>query len=153
MNGQVAVPAAEIDEFLAIAIACRLQSEQRIEHRLPEYIHIYEYMLPAYFRRGDGCMVMSFDGGWYPFLVSTRGYNRGPQRWYIPKISQLIVRVALALQSPEQRRKSGRIPGGRVFLHAEGVLGSGSVPLLRWKLEKESIYLRLRTPATALTGT
>jgi hypothetical protein len=138
---------------VAVATACLLQSELRIEHRLTENIQIYEYSLPSYFRRSDGCVVMSFDGAWYPFPDSTRGYNRGPQRWYIPKMSQLIVRVALALQSPEQRRKSGRIPGGRVFLHADGVLRSGNVPLLRWKLEKKSIYLRPRTPATALTGT
>lgn len=154
MDETLVISAAEIHEFdVAIATACLLKSEQRIEHRLPEQRQIHEYSLPCYFRRGDGCVVMSFDGAWYPFLDSTRGYNRGPQRWYIPKMSQLIVRVALALQSPDQRRKSGGIPGGRDFLHSDGVLRSGNATLMRWKLERESNYLRVRTPATALAGT
>lgn len=50
------------------------------------------------------CLVLSFDHGWYPSLDNRRGYNRGSQRWYIPKIGALLTRVAQAMHAAKQKR-------------------------------------------------
>jgi len=143
------VSTADVAEFdVAIAVACMTQSKLRFEHKLPVGVRAKEYAVPDYFYRSDGCLVLSFDGGWYPFLDNTQGYNRGPQRWYVPKMSRLLARVAHAMQTPEQKRFSGGRPGGRVFLHSTGVVrrpaSMKEIELLTWKLPKESCYLHDR---------
>ena len=141
------ISAEEIDEFdAAIAIACLLQSSKRLENTVPRTLRIADYAVPDYFYR-QGCLVISFDGRWYPFLDNTRGYNRGQLRWYIPKISELLARVGRAMQSPERRRIAGRA-GGRVFLHTAGVVrrpaGTTEEELLAWNIGGKSSYLRDR---------
>ena len=116
----IAVSAEDVERFdLAITIACMTQSEHRFEYRVSPGSQFKNYAVPDYFYSTDGCLVLSFDCGWYPFLDNTRGYNRGPQRWYVPKISQLLSRIAIAMQAPQQKRLSGHWSGGRVFLHAD----------------------------------
>src|SRR5712692_525074 len=103
----------------------RYGSHERLEERSASnwraMVHGEPHVV-AWNYRSDGCLVLSFDGGWYPFLDNTQGYNRGPQRWYVPKMSRLLARVAHAMQTPEQKRFSGGRPGGRVFLHSTGVV-------------------------------
>lgn len=138
------VSAREVGEFdLAISVACMAQSEDRLEHELPAELE-KDYAVPDYFYSSDGCLVLSFDRGWYPFLDNTRGYNRGAQRWYVPKRSSLLVRLAQAMQTPDQKRLSGGWSGGRVFLHSTGVVRRPSmkeIELLAWKLQKKLLYL------------
>jgi hypothetical protein len=148
---QTLVSPSEVEEFdLAIALACRFQSAERLEFNLPPGFKAKEHVVPDYFYRNDGCMVLSFDRSWYPFLDNTRGYNRGPQRWYVPKRSSLLANIGVAMQSPEQRRFSGGIPGGRVFMDSLGVVrcppSRGEVELLAWNLPRESHFLRDRHP-------
>ncbi len=138
----------DVERFdLAITVACMTQSEHRFEYKITAGVQIKEYAVPDYFY-SDGCLVVSFDGSWYPFLDNTRGWNRGPQRWYIPKISQLLARVAHAMQTPEQRRIAAGWSGGRVFLHATGVIrrpaSMKEIELLTWHLPKRSAYLHAR---------
>lgn len=85
-------------------MACTRQSDERLEHDLPGSCDPGSLRLPSYFMAEDGSLVISFDSGWYPFLCNTRGYNTGPQRWYIPKVSRLIARVAHVVQTPSQKR-------------------------------------------------
>jgi hypothetical protein len=98
---------ADVEQFdKAIAVACMTQSEDRLENKLPTGLRAKEYGVPDYFYRSDGCLVLSFDGGWYPFLDNTQGYNRGLQRWYVPKTSQLLARDhswGLVLAIPRDR--------------------------------------------------
>src|SRR5207237_660057 len=75
---------ADVEQFdNAIAVACMPHSEDRLENKLPARLPVKEYGVPDYFYRSDGCLVLSFDGGWYPFLDNTQGYNRGLLRWYV----------------------------------------------------------------------
>jgi hypothetical protein len=152
VNSPFLVSDNDVDKFdQAIAVACILHSEEPLEQKLPCEPDIKGYAIPKYFYRDDGCLVISFDGYWYPFLDSSKGYNRGPQRWYIPKISHLIARAGLAMRTPEQGRSSDGRPGGRLFFHASGVLKRGDVNLLTWTLAKESAYLRGRVDRVTLT--
>jgi len=141
----VEVTERDLDQFeLAVFVACTQRSEERLEHDLPAEVDRASLALPSYFTSEDGSLVMSFDGGWYPFLCNTVGYNLGPQRWYVPKASRLIAHIAHALQTPIQRRLS-YLPGGRVFLDAHGVRrrpeGHGEMQVLKWKLPRKSVLL------------
>ncbi len=141
----IQVSQRDLDQFeLALFVACTQHSGERLEHDLPTDVDRSSLALPSYFTSGDGSLVMSFDGRWYPFLCNTRGYNLGPQRWYVPKVSRLIAHIAQALQTPIQRRVS-YLPGGRAFLDATGVRrrpeGHGDIQVLRWKLPRESPFL------------
>jgi len=141
----IQVSERDLDQFeLAVFVACTQQSDERLEHELPVDADQGSLALPTYFTSEDGSLVMSFDAGWYPFLCNTRGYNLGPQRWYVPKVSKLIAHIAHALQSPIQRRVS-YMPGGRVFLDANGVRrrpeGYGEMHVLQWRLPRESPFL------------
>ncbi|MFZ0318903.1 MAG: hypothetical protein WAL56_07245 [Candidatus Sulfotelmatobacter sp.] len=120
----IAVSTVEVEQFdIAIGRACAYQSEHRLEFELPAGAQPGSAgAVPAYFYSSDDCLVISFDGSWYPFLDNTRGYNRVPQRWYIPKTSNLIASIAHAMQAPDQKRICGNRPGGRVFLHSAGVI-------------------------------
>jgi len=113
----------------------------------PDYA-LMKSPLPNYFYDRTDCLVVSFDGSWYPFLDNTQGYNRRPQRWYIPKISGLLARVAQEMQTPGQRHLGGGPPGGRVFLHTGGALrrlaNEEEMVLVKWELPKESFFLRNR---------
>lgn len=130
----------EVDEFdRAILTACVLRSEHRMddERSYPtDWSSIIE--LPDYFYH-DKYLVISFDRGWYPFLDNTRGYNRGPQRWYIPKCSRILAAIADAL-----RWNSDGRPGGRVFVSFDGVFrrdDGEQIQLLDWELPKKSHFL------------
>ena len=152
----IQVSAKEIDEFdVAIALACLLQSPERLENKVSKKMRLADYAVPDYFYSQDGCLVVSFDGGWFPFLDNTRGYNRGPQRWYIPKTSELLARVARSMQTAEQRRILGAQAGGRVFLHSTGALrrpeAMPELELLTWYIEGRSCYLCDRV-TTTFTG-
>jgi hypothetical protein len=80
----IAVSAAEVGQFdIAIGLACAYQSAHQFEFEIPAEAQPSEAGgVPDYFYSDDGCLVISYDGAWYPFLDSTRGYNRAPQRWY-----------------------------------------------------------------------
>jgi len=148
-NLHVLISPRDVEEFdLVIALACRFQSEERLEFNLPPGFQANHQIIPLYFYRKDECLVLSFDGSWYPFLDNTRGLNRGPQRWYVPKKSWLLAQVGIAMQSPEQRRLSGSRSGGRIFLHSLGALRSpamsAEIELIRWQLPRESSFLRNR---------
>jgi hypothetical protein len=128
-----------------------MQSENRLENTLPEGRRPETCSAPYYFYSSDGRLVVSFDGRWYLFLDNTREYNRGPQRWYIPKRSELLARVGQAMRVPEQCRFSQGQPGGRVFLHSACALrhpaSMAEFELLTWRLPAESCFLgdRART--------
>jgi len=73
----ILVSAEDVDDFdAAIAFARILRWEQRLEHTLPHEPNIKGFAVPDYFYRSDGCLVISFDGGWYPFLDNTRGLQQ-----------------------------------------------------------------------------
>lgn len=144
----ISVTHKTLDEFeLAIAVACVSKSEDRLDHHMPAGIDPAALRIPDYFTANDGALVISFDLGWYPFLCNTKGYNHGPMRWYIPKVSQLVARVALALQSPQQKSLSS-FSGGRIFLDGAGVRrrpeGRGEVRVLSWTLPRDSGFLPRR---------
>jgi hypothetical protein len=145
----ITVSTKDVEKFdVAIAIACMVQSNDRLEYQLPDSIQVRDYNVPDYFYSTDGCLVLSFDGAWYPFLDNTRGYNRSFQRWYIPKTSELLARIGHALQTPDQKRISGDRPGGRVFIHAGGVVRrptmSREIEVANWQLPKASAYIKQR---------
>jgi hypothetical protein len=133
----------------AIIAACVLQSESPLEHATRDLPRVESLVVPSYFRSRDGALVVSFDKGWQPFLDNTRGYNQGPQRWYIPKTSKLLAQVAHELQTSRQRRYADQ-PGCRVFLDFRGVCrrpeGYEEVEVLRWRLPRSSAFLRPRQP-------
>ncbi len=146
----IAVSGAEVEQFdIAVALACAYQSENRFEFEIPADVKPSEAGgVPDYFYSRDGCLVISFDCTWYPFLDNTRGYNRGPERWYMPKMSSLLAAIALAMQAPDQKRFSRGRSGGRVFVHSTGVIRRPAVTqdleLLSWKLPSDSYFLRDR---------
>jgi hypothetical protein len=148
--GPVAVSSGEVEQFdIAVALACAHRSEHRLEFDIPINAQPSEIgSAPNYFYSSDDCLVISFDGSWYPFLDNTRGYNGGPQRWYIPKVSSLLASIAHVMQTREQKRLSRGRTGGRIFVHAGGAIrrpASGrEVEVLSWKLPKESYFLRDR---------
>jgi hypothetical protein len=137
-----AVTHKELEEFeRAVVLACKRKSSERLEHSFSEGPADASLSLPDYFNAEDGSLVISFDAGWYPFLCNTRGYNTGPQRWYVPKVSRLIAMIARELQTPAQRRVS-YVAGGRIFLNASGArrkpAGHGEIHVLSWTLPRES---------------
>lgn len=129
---------------MAVAIACAMKSDKKLGDQRPANIDRASQTLPSCFTAQDGSLVISFDRGWYPFLCNTGGYNTGPQRWYIPKLSRLIAQIARALQVPMQRAIS-YVPGGRIFLDAAGVRrrpeGHAEIAVLGWSLPRESPLL------------
>lgn len=86
--------------------------------------------------RADGCLVLSFDASWYPFLDDSAGYNRPETRcWYVPKNS-ILDRVAEAMRNLDRPQS-----GGRAFLHDRGALAAGNIELVSWTLAIPSKYL------------
>jgi len=143
--GAIQVAEKDLSQFeMAVAIACAMKSDKKLGHQRPANIDRASQTLPSCFTAEDGSLVISFDRGWYPFLSDTGGYNRGSQRWYIPKLSWLIAQVARALQTPMQGAIS-YIPGGRIFLDAAGVRrrpeGHAEIVVLGWSLPRESSLL------------
>ena len=136
----------DVDRFDAVILfACLAQSSERFEYAVDVSSVTYDdYRVPDYFY-SERCLVISFDTGWYPFLDNTRGYNHRHERWYIPKKSVILAQVARWMQQPDHRARVGRIPGGRVFVHAQGAFSRSpngiDVPLVNWTLPKESLYL------------
>ena len=74
-------PADIVELDGVIAIACAKKSSERFECALPRDINPADFSVPKYFYSRDACLVLSFDGAWYPFLDNTQGYNHPPQRW------------------------------------------------------------------------
>lgn len=141
----VAVSEGELNDLDdAIRAACLLKSHDRLEANTAVPPSADYVDLPGYFYTQGGELSISFDGGWYPFLDEISGYNQRHQRWYIPKRSVLLARIARAMQEPLQARYS-QIPGGRVFLTATGVTrrpeGYPEVEVLRWKLPRDSAFI------------
>jgi hypothetical protein len=137
----------EITNFnVIIAVACMKKSNERIElEDIAEGLNPRQYAVPDYFyRKKDDSLVVGFDGKWYPFLESTRGYNHDYERWYLPdtKSRCLLDRVA------DLMRASGQKIGGKVFLYSTGArwcpTSTNEVELLRWSLSNKSWYLRDR---------
>ena len=77
----------DVNKFdLAIAVACTKKSPNRLEHGPWELADGGDLALPGYFRGSYGSLVISFDGGWYPFLDNTAGpfslqKRIAPQTW------------------------------------------------------------------------
>ena len=141
----IQVAEKDLSQFeMTVAIACAMKSDKKLGHQRPANIDRASRTLPSCFTADDGSLVISFDRGWYPFLCNAGAYNRGPQRWYIPKLSRLIAQVAGALQTPMQKAIS-YIPGGRIFLDAAGVRrrpeGHAEIVVLGWSLPRESPLL------------
>jgi hypothetical protein len=137
----------EVASFdLSIDLACLLQRRERLA-RIEELLERKHSVLadrptgdrssgPLYGRRADGCLVVSFDSGWYPFLDDSMGYNRPEDRcWYVPKNS-VIDHVVAAMQNLNLPQT-----GGRAFLHANGAMRAGNVELVRWTLAVPSKFL------------
>ena len=146
--GAIQVSEKDLSQFeMAVAIACAMKSDRRIEHQRPANIDRASRTLPSSFTAEDGSLVISFDRGWYPFLCHTTGDTTGPPRWYIPKVSRLIAQVARALQTPVQGAIS-YVPGGRIFLDAAGVRrtpeGHAEIAVLKWGLPRVSPFLSPR---------
>lgn len=148
MSTLIQVDAAEVDEFdQTIAAACQAKSAERLNHQLPTGCDPSAFSVPDYFR-SQGALVLSFDAQWFPFLDNTVGYNRTPQRWYVPKTSQLIRRVALHMQTPAQRSRSP-MPGGRTFFRHRGAfrrIDGKRIEVLAWNFAKDSVFLASSSP-------
>lgn len=138
----------EVELFdLSINLACFLQRRERLA-RIEDLLQRKEAVLadrptgdrrsgPLYGRRADGCLVVSFDSGWYPFLDDSVGYNRPETRcWYVPK-NRVLDHVLEAMQDLNLPQS-----GGRAFLHARGAMGAGNLELVRWDLAVPSKFLR-----------
>lgn len=142
------IPKVEIEEeFIAefekaIAIALSFQSPVPVGSN--QSVNIKTIAVPDYFWAGDRSLVVSFDANWSPFLCNSKGHNRGPQKWYIPQISRLFDIIADALQI-SRRQEFSFVPGGRVFLNAEGVRrrlkDSEILEVLRWELSRDCPFL------------
>lgn len=142
----VAIQVSEKDlaQFeMAVAIACVRKSDKRLEYQRSMNVDRAARDLPSCFTQ-DGCVAISFDRSWYPFLCNTGGDDPGPARWFIPKTSWLIAAVARALQTPTQRAISFTA-GGRILLDAAGGRrqpeGHSEIAVLRWSLPRESALL------------
>lgn len=142
----VAIQVSEKDlaQFeMAVAIACVRKSDKRLEYQRPANVDRAACSLPSCFTQ-DGCVAISFDRSWYPFLCNTSEEDPGPQRWFIPKTSWLIAAVARALQTPAQRAISFTA-GGRILLDASGGRrrpeGHAEIAVLGWTLPRESPLL------------
>jgi hypothetical protein len=137
----------EVEMFdLSIDLACYLQRRERLA-RIEDLLERKDAVLadkptgdrrsgPLYGRRADGCLVVSFDSGWYPFLDDSMGYNRPETRcWYCPKNPVLdhVVEAMQDLNLPQS--------GGRAFLHANGAMRAGNIELIRWDLAVPSRFL------------
>jgi hypothetical protein len=145
--GGIQVSEKDLAQFeMAVAIACVRKSDKRLEYQRPANVDRAAHTLPSCFTR-DGCMAISFDRSWYPFLCNTGGDEAGPPRWFIPKTSWLIATVARALQTPMQRTISFTA-GGPILLDAAGGRrqpeGHAEIAVLRWSLPRESRLLPQR---------
>lgn len=150
----IPITANDVDEFdSAITIACQLKSPERLEFSHSATTDSGPVSVPAYFRK-SGSLVISFDGGWFPFLDNTTGYNRGDQRWYIPKTSRLVAEVAQRMQRPPRTSQKP----GRVFLHSGGAyrrrVDRTEIEIVEWVLPQKSRFLEDRTDLapTAISG-
>lgn len=144
----VAIQVSEKDlaQFeMAVAIACVRKSEKPLEYQRPTNIDRTARDLPSCFTH-DGCVAISFDRSWNPFLCNT-GDDERPSRWFIPKTSWLIAAVARALQTPMQRAISFSA-GGRILLDATGGRrqpeGHAEIAVVQWSLPRESPLLPTR---------
>ena len=145
----VAIQVSEKDlaQFeMAVAIACVRKSDKRLEYQRPTTVDRTARNLPSCFTQ-DGCVAISFDRSWYPFLCNTSGDDADPPRWFIPKTSWLIAAVARALQTPMQRAISFSA-GGRILLDASGGRrqpeGHAEIAVVQWSLPRESPLLPAR---------
>lgn len=128
----------EVAEFdLAIAVACIRKSQDRLGPTVASGLDAEDFSLPDYFY-SRGCLVISFDRSWYPYLDNTRGYNRGEQRWHVPKNTNLLIRVADSMKACNRAQ-----PGGRTLLCRKGALLASNLQtwLLEWTLESDSKWL------------
>jgi len=150
MSNIIQVSELDVAEFdISVALAIRRQSSEPLTdiegilERLPKFVESSpaERKSPAYFYRADGCLVVSFDLNWRPYLDNTVGYNQpGSLRWYVPK-NKVLKRVADAMKC-----QGRQISGGRAFLHEGGAAyGEGNRELLRWRLAAPSQYLKPHT--------
>lgn len=108
---KIDVSAKDVENFdLAIAIACDKKSPEPIENTPDDPPAQGDHQVPDYFYRADGCLALSFDRQWNPFLLGSRGYNPEEIRWYIPQtVSWLLRRVERETRN-ERERLSERIP-------------------------------------------
>jgi len=131
----------------AIELACYYQSsvpltEEQCQAPIPGAVD-----RPGYFRSRQGELVISFDGDWESYLDESQGYNKNPQRWYVPGGGDLIYTIMQRLQVNESTQW---VPGGRVFVDAFGAhrrpAGISAEPewLLFWSLPRDSDYLGRR---------
>lgn len=146
--GSIQVSEKDLSQFEnAVAIACALKSDKRIEHQGPAKIDRAARPLPSSFLAQDGSLAISFDRSWYPFLSKVGDEHAAPKRWYIPKVSWLLAQIARALQAPRQR-SVGYVGGGQVFLDGAGVrrtpTGHAEIAVLQWSLPRASQLLRPR---------
>ena len=144
----VAIQVSEKDlaQFeMAVAIACVRKSDKPLEYQRPTNIDREARTLPSCFTE-DGCVAISFDRSWNPFLCNT-GDDASPSRWFIPKSSWLIAAVARALQTPMQRAISFSA-GGRILLDSAGgrrqPAGHAEIAVVQWSLPRESPLLPTR---------
>ena len=137
----------------AVAVACAMKSDKPVERQRPLHFSRAARTLPSGCMAADGSLVMSFDRSWYPFLCNSEDGETVPQRWYIPKASWLVARIASALQAPVQRAISYK--GGRILLDGAGVRrtpdGHAEVVVLRWNLPRESSLLCRSASSSAPT--
>lgn len=141
----------DVWEFdLAILIACDKKSAKPFRGRVQEeakYTPNFDsFKLPGRFRGRGGCMVLSFDRRWNPFLGHTFGRNCAP--WYVPK-NGLLDHVETAMQIAEQMNYAKGPSGGRVFLHDAGGFrcpetACGEIELVTWALPTSSCTLQHR---------
>jgi hypothetical protein len=150
MPERVSIPQVEVDEFdYAIAVARIKKSSEPLgpleiilRDLSTREVKREEFGCPNYLYREDQCLIVSFNKTWRPYLDNTRGYNVGEQRWFIPRGTALLERVAGAMRALDEGQ-----PGGRTFLCAEGALrniGTANCWLVEWALEGESVILRQR---------
>ena len=136
------IPETEGISFgLALAIACVKHSHERlggITDQMMKSVRGGSPSIPGYLYQ-DRCVVVSFDGDYFPFLCNTMGYNRMDDRWYIP-VNPLLKRVRDVV-----RELPSAIPGGRVFIHRGGCFykrdGHHRTTLLDWKIEGDPPFL------------
>jgi hypothetical protein len=142
----------DVWEFdLAILIACAKKSDKPFRGRVQEESKSTPsfdgFKLPGRFCGRGGCIVLSFDGKWNPFLGDSIGYNRTHS--YVPK-NGLLDRVEAAMQTSGQMKYSQRRSGGRVFIHDCGAFrcpetASCEIELLTWELPTPSYTLQHRS--------